>query len=366
MISQAISAAALLAALLPSALAQTHTDCNPLEKKGCPNMPALGGNVTFNFKEKWNNDIWKKVNQGTVKTNDFGTTFTVAKEGDSAQLQSKFYMLFGRLEVVMKAAPGQGIISSAILQSEALDEIDWEFKGINNTRVSTAYFGKANMSDPLDRGKDFDMAPTQDDFHNYTIDWTKDRIQWWVDDKMIRELKEADAKPNPNHFPQTPMNIRIGPWAGGDVKNNAQGVVEWAGGATDFSKGPFTMVVRDVYAKDYTTAKEYSWENMDSSGDWEKVKVIEGKSETIKTIEEPHGIKNRFNALSKTSKIAIVAGVGGFVLIAAILGLSYFIIQRRKGRREFLQYQAQQDRENADLLQYKQQGAATRQGYGRI
>ena len=35
------------------------------------------------------------------------------------------------------------------------------------------------------------------------------------------------------------------------------------------------MVVREVYAKDYTTAKEYSWENMDSSGDWEKVKVIE-------------------------------------------------------------------------------------------
>jgi len=142
------------------------------------------------------------------------------------------------------------------------------------------------------------------------------------------------------------------------------------------------MVVREVYAKDYTTAKEYSWENMDSSGDWEKVKVIEyvfcyviagfyltayrGKSQAIKNIEEPHGVRNRFNAMSKTGKIAIVAGVGGFLLIAAILGLTYFIIQRRKGRREFLRYQAEQDKENADLLQYKSQGGATRQGYGRI
>lgn len=50
---------------------------------------------------------------------------------------------------------------------------------------------------------------------------------------------------------------------------------EWAGGPTDFSKGPFTMTIQEVYAQDYTTAKEYSWENMDASGDWEKVKVIE-------------------------------------------------------------------------------------------
>ena len=35
------------------------------------------------------------------------------------------------------------------------------------------------------------------------------------------------------------------------------------------------MVLQSVYAQDYTTAKEYSWENMDSSGSYEKVKIIE-------------------------------------------------------------------------------------------
>jgi hypothetical protein len=34
------------------------------------------------------------------------------------------------------------------------------------------------------------------------------------------------------------------------------------------------MTIQNVYAQDYTTATEYSWENMDASGDWEKVKVI--------------------------------------------------------------------------------------------
>jgi beta-glucanase (GH16 family) len=186
-------------------------------------MPALGGNATFNFNETYNEDIWTKKNQGTIRQTEQGTEFIVQKEGDSAQLVSSFYMLFGRLEIVMKAAGGQGIVSSAILQSECLDEIDWEFLGGKNARVYTNYFGKGNMTD-LTRGKDYESVATQDGFHNYTIDWTKDRVQWYVDGKMVRELKPDEALGGKN-YPQTPMNIRLGPWAGGDVKNNNEGTV---------------------------------------------------------------------------------------------------------------------------------------------
>jgi beta-glucanase (GH16 family) len=117
------------------------------------------------------------------------------------------------------------------------------------------------------------MKAPQEEFHNYTIDWTKDRIQWFLDDNKLRQLNFSDALGGKN-YPQTPMNVRLGMWAGGDVKNNDPGVVQWAGGVTNFEEGPFTMSVQKVYAKDYTEAKEYSWENMDASGDWQKVKVI--------------------------------------------------------------------------------------------
>lgn len=222
-----------------------------------------------------NPNIWKKENAGSVDYSDKGTTFTVDRRGDAPYIQSTFYLFFGRSEVIMKAAPGQGIVSSAILQSEDLDEIDWEFLGGNKTTVLTNYYGKGNNTYDPARGKDFtvDAAP-QDDFHNYTIDWTKERIQWWLDGKMIRELKYADAL-NGDNYPQTPMNIRLGVWAGGDTENNPEDTVTWAGGETNFDDGPFTMTVQKVYAQDYTTAKEYSWENMDASGSWEKVKVIE-------------------------------------------------------------------------------------------
>jgi hypothetical protein len=276
MYSIVLSAVAFAAALLPTALAQTHTDCNPLNTTGCPDMKALGGNSTFNFNDTWNSELWPKKNQGDAKWTSNGTAMSVGFRGDSPYIASSFYLFFGRIEIVMRAAPGQGIISSAILQSEDLDEIDWEFKGGNTTHVATNYYGKGNdkiiEGDPP-RGMDFpmDSAP-QDDFHNYTTDWTKERIQWWLDGKMIRELKFADAKGG-REYPQTPMNIRLGVWAGGDKENNAPDTVTWAGGETNFDNGPYTMMVKSVYAQDYTSAKTYSWADMDSSGSWEKVKV---------------------------------------------------------------------------------------------
>lgn len=95
---------------------------------------------------------------------------------------------------------------------------------------------------------------------------------------------------------------------------------------------------------------------------------VEGKqSETLQTIEKPHGVENRFKALSTKAKIGIAVGVLGFIALAGLLGLFYFIKQRRAGRREFLAYQAAQDKENSESLQYKSPGVATRSdGYGRI
>jgi hypothetical protein len=142
--SFALSTVAALAALLPTALAQTHTDCFPLNTTGCPSMQALGSNATFDFMKTGipsNDKVWKKQNQGKIDWDEKGgATFTIERSGDSPMVQSRFYMLFGRLEVIMRAAKGRGIVSSAILQSEALDEIDWEFLGSNDTHTMTNYF----------------------------------------------------------------------------------------------------------------------------------------------------------------------------------------------------------------------------------
>ncbi|KAL5119735.1 hypothetical protein ACEQ8H_002341 [Pleosporales sp. CAS-2024a] len=368
---------AAVAACASTAFAQTHTSCNPLNTTGCPDMAALGSNATFDFTQKGiptGGKIWAHMNQGTQGWDaKEGATFTIERSGDSPQIQSLFYLFFGRVEVILKAATGTGIVSSAILQSDDLDELDWEFLGSNTTHVFTNYYGKGNTTYG-NRGAEFPMAAPQNDFHNYTLDWTKDRTQWWLDGQMIRELAFGDALGGRN-YPQTPMNLRIGMWAGGDTRNNAPGVVQWAGGATDFSKGPFTMAVKSVYAKDYTEGKVYSWANMDASGDWQKIKVVSGgasdPSPVLKEIQSPSGVRNHWKSLPEGAKIGIIAGSLGLLAVGMCLMAVCCVKQRRAGRLEHAALLAEERREAAELKEYKRQMetgqfAMGNQGYSKV
>jgi hypothetical protein len=130
--------ASVLAAL---ATAQTFTDCNPMEKK-CPNNPATP--------QTWETDFsagkdavkgWKQT-AGSLTYGPEGAEFTVAKKGDAPTIGSEAFLHFGYVEVVMKAAPGVGIVSSIVLQSDNLDEVDWEWIGGVDSRVQQNYFGK--------------------------------------------------------------------------------------------------------------------------------------------------------------------------------------------------------------------------------
>lgn len=54
-----------------------------------------------------------------------GAKFTIAKRYDAPTIETDFYFLFGRVDVKMRAANGTGIVSSVILESDDLDEVDW-------------------------------------------------------------------------------------------------------------------------------------------------------------------------------------------------------------------------------------------------
>lgn len=145
--------------------------------------------------------------------------FRVAKTKDAPTIASKFYIMFGKLEVTMRAAPGGGVVSSLVLQSDNLDEIDWEWVGAVPGEAQSNYFGKGN-TETYDRGAVHPVA-SQDGWHTYGIDWTKDKIDWIIDGKIVRTLLYTQ---NPNFFPQTPCNVRIGSWAAGDP-GNAEGTI---------------------------------------------------------------------------------------------------------------------------------------------
>ncbi|KAK4659356.1 transglycosylase [Podospora pseudocomata] len=200
-----------------------------------------------------------------------GVTFSVSRPGEAPQLSSLFYIMFGRVEVTMKAAPGAGIVSSLVLLSDTLDEIDFEWLGADDSEVQTNYFSKGQTT-TYNRGQ-FNPAPNnQGEFITYIIDWTPQRIQWYVGGTLVRTLGYDEAE---GQFPQTPMQVKFGAWSGGDSATNPPGTVEWARGPTDYSRGPFSMVVRGAVVTDYSTGKSYTYG--DNSGTWQSIRSEGGK-----------------------------------------------------------------------------------------
>ncbi|KAJ5351536.1 hypothetical protein N7452_000510 [Penicillium brevicompactum] len=260
-------------ALAATAAAQTTTSCNPL-KKTCPadtglNKYRYNTDFTSGSLGRWN------TTAGTVTSTDLGAKFTISEQGDAPTIESEFYIFFGHVDVKMRAANGTGIVSTWILESDDLDEIDWEQISTYDTEIQTDYFGKGNTTS-YDRGTTVTVSTPEETFHTYSIDWTSERIEWLLDSEVVRTLEYADAVDGTN-YPQTPMRIRIGIWAGGDP-DNSEGTIEWAGGETDYTAGPFTMYVESVDIINYNPASAYKYS--DKTGAYTSIKASNGTTVT--------------------------------------------------------------------------------------
>jgi beta-glucanase (GH16 family) len=275
MLSKSFTAAAAVLAASRLVSAQTHTDCNPQEKD-CGSDVALGREVFVDFTQG-EHELFYEFDGTTVEYNENGAVFTIEDENDAPTMGSTEYIFFGKVELTVQAAPGTGIVTSFVLQSDNLDEIDWEWLGYHPDEVQTNYFGKGDDS-TFDRGGFHDVPGVQTEQHTYTIDWTKEYVRWSVNGNQIRELLYADAKGG-SRFPQTPMQIRLGTWVAGR-SDAPQGTVEWAGGLADFSNGPAVAYYKSLKITDYSngveSATEYEWAPAPNDGSYEDITVITG------------------------------------------------------------------------------------------
>lgn len=229
---------------------------------------ALATSITENFKK--NSSYFETYHYGNrISYGSSGLELTLAEQYDNPALQSNFYIFFGRIEAQIKAANGTGIVSTVYLQSDDQDEIDWEWLGGDDTQVQSNFFSKGNTTS-YDRGKYHDIDNPQDNYYNYTIDWNNERVNWYVEGKLVRTLSNDSS----DGFPQTPSKVYIGLWAGGD-SSNSEGTIEWAGGLTDYSKAPFILSLKELKVTDYSTGSEYKY--TDDSGDWSSIKAVDGK-----------------------------------------------------------------------------------------
>lgn len=334
--------------------AQVTTDCFPMNKT-CPPNPAFGLEHNFVFNTTPRFETWENIASPVKYDPVNGATFTINKQGESMTIRSKFYIFWGRIELSLKTSHGIGIISSFMMLSDNLDEIDWEFFGGNNTIAQSNYFGK-NTPDFTNAGYHDIGQDTQADFHNYTIVWTKDALDFWVDNKKYRTLTPGQAsKKGKDLYPQTPMRLFLSLWAGGDP-SLPEGTREWAGGTTDYTKGPFNMYVKNMHVTDFSKGKEYVYG--DKTGSWESIQVVEGNSTVNQIINAvPEKTMNeKWNELPQTAKIAVYASgaaVGAAILAVALI---YCIKQRRRGTREAQAAEARAEADRLEMERFRKNG----------
>lgn len=252
---------AALAALLPpftSVQAQTWSECNPMLRDDCPKNPALSGNYEHTYGGEAPG--FKATGSGRmVLYEDDGAHFRVEKTNDAPTIASNFYIMYGKLDAVMKVAPGAGIVSSLVFLSDTLDEIDWEWIGSDIGQAQSNYFGKGNTA-TYDRVAYHPV--NHQEYHDYGIEWTPEFVKWSIDGNVVRTLTPNQVKGD--FYPQTPMQIKVGSWSGGDPGNDP-GTIQWAQGPTDYKKGPFDMIVKSLKVQDYSTGKYYYYSNNSGS-----------------------------------------------------------------------------------------------------
>ncbi|KAH6643460.1 concanavalin A-like lectin/glucanase domain-containing protein [Truncatella angustata] len=355
------TASTLLVSFIATPIAaQLHTDCNPTLKT-CPADPALGTAHTFNFNSTPTAGLWNESAGSVTYDATAGAGFTISEKGYSPTLTSNFYFFWGRTEVIMKTANGTGIISSIVYGSDDLDEVDWEIRGVDTGSVQSNYYSKGNTNSSVGATHSV-TGNTQTEYHNYTNVWTEEKLEWWYDGTLLRTLTPAMAN-NSLYYPQTPMKLIVGIWAGGDSSQSA-GTIEWAGGETDYDAGPYSMYVKSARVEDYSSGTEYIYGDKTGNSTSIQIKNAGSNSTAVNTINNPttaaadddSSMSEKWDGLSSGAKIGIGAGVAGLAALAFVSWLVYYIKQRKRGQQDAALAAKALEQERLELEQFKKEG----------
>ncbi|CAI5516717.1 unnamed protein product [Closterium sp. Naga37s-1] len=130
-----------------------------------------------------------------------------------------------------------GLVSAFYLSSEEgnkeQDEIDFEWLGKDKTAVQTNFYvnGKGGREVLVPLGFDCSKG-----FHNYTLLWTTNRLQWFIDNKMVRDVQRAQA----DAWPVKPMFAYASMWNASSISNG------WWSGTWSGKDIPYVIKFKDI------------------------------------------------------------------------------------------------------------------------
>lgn len=160
-----------------------------------------GEAVSFNPEAGTALELWLRPSQSEASLSFIG-----------AEIQRERRTHFGRYEVEMQAAPGDGVISSFFTYTGPFfgddhDEIDFEFLGRDTTKVWINRFAKGRRLPGIWLDLGFDAAAGT---NLYTFDWQPDSLTWYANGRELHRIEAPDTA-----IPDIPGRIYINIWVGG-------------------------------------------------------------------------------------------------------------------------------------------------------
>ncbi|EED16576.1 cell wall glucanase (Utr2), putative [Talaromyces stipitatus ATCC 10500] len=192
--------------------------------------------LASNTKYLGNSTEYDWVYSGTPIVHDGNLVLTMGNGSVGTLVAYNHYIWYGKVSGTFKTSRDAGVVTAFILLSDAKDEIDYEFIGVDLQTAQTNYYfqGIPDWHHGVNATID---SNSFENFHTYEIDWTPDAVTWYLDGKSVRVLKREETYNETTHqymFPQTPARLELSLWPGG-LASNAQGVIEWAGGEIDWN-----------------------------------------------------------------------------------------------------------------------------------
>ncbi|KAI0138727.1 hypothetical protein F4776DRAFT_67418 [Hypoxylon sp. NC0597] len=232
------------------------------------------------------------VAQGTPLSHNGNVLLTMPANSVGTVLASTVYMWYGNVKARIKTGKDAGVVTAFILLSDVKDEIDFEWVGTELDIAQTNYYFQG-IPDYTHSTNITGLSNTNDNWHEYEIRWTPDKIEWLVDGKVGRTQQKSstwNATANQWDFPQTPARVQLSIWPGGSDKN-AKGTIDWAGGPIDWESddikkdGYYYATVGEVSIECYKTdsapgtnsGKSYTYNNVKATNDT----VEDGNKDTV-------------------------------------------------------------------------------------
>ncbi|TFY65760.1 hypothetical protein EVG20_g5337 [Dentipellis fragilis] len=199
------------------------------------------------------------VNQGNImNTNSSGgeLVMILTESNGGTRLSSTRYVHYGTITTTLKTGRWNGVVTAFITMSNIKDEIDWEFPGANTTQGQTNMFWQGVVPQKTIGDTTDGISDTFSNYHDYTIDWQPDALNFLVDNKTVRTIKQSDMVDSNgvSHYPNTPSSIQLSLWPAG-INTSAPGTVQWAGGMINWddpdykSAGHFYATIKKVDIK---------------------------------------------------------------------------------------------------------------------